>query len=137
KPCAITASASSPWAARTCRYCSSAACSRSSLRRRPMAPQRTAQPPPVRGVRARRPRDRRYAAHAMTRAPLPHESVPVETVSALLDLVVADEASGASIHQALAEADLDHEAGARLALQTAQCRASFRHSHRRDQELSA
>lgn len=73
----------------------------------------------------------------MTRAPLPHESVSVEAVSALLDLIVADDTSGASIHQALASADLTPEAGERLAQQAGQVRASFRRWRRREQELSA
>ena len=73
----------------------------------------------------------------MTRASLPHESVSVETVSALLDLVVANDASGASIRQALAEADLSATAADRLAQQADQVRSSFQHWRRREQELSA
>lgn len=73
----------------------------------------------------------------MTTDPIPHESVSVEVVSTLLDLIVADDAADASIHRALATQHLGSEAGERLAQQAGQVRSSFRRWRRREQELSA
>src|SRR5699024_8713235 len=79
----------------------------------------------------------RYAAHPMTSDPLPHESVSVDAVSALLDRIVADDTGGSSIHTTLTTAGLTAEASERLAHQADQVRSSFHRWRRREQELSA
>lgn len=69
--------------------------------------------------------------------PQPRESVSVDVVSALLDLIVADDASDTSIRSVLAAENLTPEASERLEHQTDQVRATFRRWRRREQELSA
>ncbi|WP_277455292.1 GAF domain-containing protein [Janibacter sp. DB-40] len=73
----------------------------------------------------------------MTGGSLPHESVSVDAVSALLDLIVSDDASGTSIHTALAAEGISTAASEHLARQADQVRISFRRWRRREQELSA
>lgn len=69
--------------------------------------------------------------------PRPRESVSVDVVSALLDLIVADDASDTSIRSVLAAENLTPEASERLEHQTDQVRATFRRWRRREQELAA
>lgn len=73
----------------------------------------------------------------MTRGSLPQESVSVDAVSALLDLIVSDDASGTSIQAALGAEGVTTAASEHLTHQADQVRASFRRWRRREQELSA
>lgn len=73
----------------------------------------------------------------MPRPPRTPETVSVDTVAALLDLIVADDAAGSSVHAALAAQSLSTDATGRLELQAEQVRATFRRWRRREQELSA
>ncbi|WEV78786.1 helix-turn-helix domain-containing protein [Janibacter cremeus] len=63
--------------------------------------------------------------------------VSVDTVLAVLDLIVSDDVSGSSIHAALAGEDLTTDAAARIEEQADHVRTTFRRWRRREQELSA